>query len=77
MSVFSLETVLVRLVVFCPSGRWRHLVLVCFFGDGAGIWEIVAAAMAVKMNSLRRRLNFRRQFRHYREGEPHEETVQL
>ena len=48
-----------------------------FFGDGASIWETVAAAMAVKMNSLRRWLNFRRQFRHNREGELPEETVQL
>ena len=74
---FLLETVLVRVVVFCPSGRWRHLVLACFFGDGLSIWETVAAAMAVKMNFQRRLLNLRRQFRHYREGELREETVQL
>ena len=52
----------------CPS---------VFFGDGASIWETVGAAMAAKMNSQRRLLNLRRQFKHYREGELREETVQL
>ncbi len=54
MSDVSLEIVLVFLVVFSPNGSWRHLVLVFCFGHGANIREIVGAAMAAKMSSMRK-----------------------
>ncbi len=71
---FCLETVLACMVVFCPNGRWRHLAC-CWMQFEH--WETVAACMSAKMNSQRRSLNLLRQFRHSREGELHEETVQL
>ncbi len=45
--------------------------------ERVSIRERVAAAMAAKMNSQRRVLNLRRQFRHHRDGELREETGQL
>ncbi len=46
------------------------------FGDCLSIWDIVAAAMAAKMNSLSRHFSLRRWFRYNRDGELHEETAQ-
>ncbi len=47
-ALFGGETVLVCVGVFCPSGRWRHLVS---FLENSSIWETIVASIAVKMNS--------------------------
>ena len=75
MSPVLLETVPES--VFCVLAKRALETPSALFGDILHIWETVAAAMAAKMNSQKRFLNLRRQFRYGREGELHEETVQF